>query len=351
MCGCSAQNINSEKELVVNDFNFAPANNIREISYNCEEVNCKNAAVANLMECYGYLVYPRGLGKNVNAMNILNHYFNCETLSSWEEVEAKLKNNIPVLFKAYHEPRFVYGEELTKETYQNCHWVVLYGIDEDMIYISDPMAGFVSSERDTLKGVWEKCGKTAIVITAKKGQKTRPLEIYYQYPKYPAGCELASVCQVLRYYNYDVSIDDLLGTYLPVSEEEWIYSYYGDIYSSGFAFPNAICLAVKSYLDNNCSSLKVYDISKCSWKEYVDTIQKGVPLITWATTDYKLPRWQTEEMGGYKPWWNLHCITVYDIDEQYVYIADPIEGFITIEIEKFRNIWLECGSYAVAIMP
>lgn len=178
---------------------------------------------------------------------------------------------------------------------------------------------------------------------------TPSIEIYYQYPEYPAGCELASVCQVLRYYGYSVDIEDLLHTYLPVSNEEWIYSYYGDIYSSGFAFPHAITIAVQDYLVDKESDLRVEDISGCSWEEYTSYLVRGYPLITWYTIDYDSPRWSYNSMGGYRVWWDLHCITVYDIDDKYVYIADPIEGFTVQEIEYFKELWQECGSYAVAV--
>lgn len=175
------------------------------------------------------------------------------------------------------------------------------------------------------------------------------MEIYYQYPEYPAGCELASTCQVLRYYGYDTKIEDLLYSYLPVSNEEWINSYYGDIYSSGFAFPHAITVAIQDYLNDKNSSLQVKDISKCSWEEYNSYLLRDYPIITWYTVDYNAPHWSRSSMEGYRVWWNLHCITVYDIDDKYVYIADPIEGFTTQEIEYFRSLWEECGSYAVAV--
>jgi uncharacterized protein YvpB len=178
---------------------------------------------------------------------------------------------------------------------------------------------------------------------------TPSIEIYYQYPEYPAGCELASTCQVLRYYGYNASIEDLLHTYLPVSDREWINSYYGDIYSSGFAFPHAIASATQNYLEDSCSVLNAYDISKCSWDEYISYIRRDIPVITWYTIDYNSPRFYYNSMGGYRVWWNLHCITVYDIDDKYVYIADPIEGFTTQEIEYFKTLWEECGSYAVVV--
>ena len=178
---------------------------------------------------------------------------------------------------------------------------------------------------------------------------TPSMEIYYQYPEYPAGCELASTCQVLRYYGYQTDIEDLLYTYLPVSNREWINSYYGDIYSSGFAFPHAITVAIQNYLIDKNSSLKAEDISKCSWEEYVSYLVRDCPLITWYTIDYDSPRFDYASMGGYRVWWNLHCITVYDMDDKYIYIADPIEGFTFQEIEYFKELWQECGSYAVAI--
>lgn len=177
------------------------------------------------------------------------------------------------------------------------------------------------------------------------------IEIYYQYPEYPAGCELASLCQVLRSYGYDVDIADLLNKYISVSNTDWVYSYYGDIYSGGFTFPPAICDTALRYLIDNYSRLHVTDISGVSWERCVNILNYGVPLIVWYTIDYESPRWYLPSQEGYQPWVNLHCIVIYDIDDEYVYIADPIEGYTTQEIDKFKSIWEECGSYAVLIAP
>lgn len=177
------------------------------------------------------------------------------------------------------------------------------------------------------------------------------MEIYYQYPEYPAGCELASCCQLLRYYGYNIDIDDLLYTYLPVSNSEWVNSYYGDIYTGGFAFPQAIHKALQDYLTDNNSHLRVENISKCSWEEYLGYLQREIPVITWYTIDYEEPNLSDETMGGYQVWWNLHCIVTYKIDDKYIYIADPIEGYTVQDIEYFKTIWEKCGSYAVTIVP
>lgn len=180
-------------------------------------------------------------------------------------------------------------------------------------------------------------------------QTTTEIEVYYQYPEYPAGCELASTCQVLNYYGHSVEISDLLYHYLPVSDEEWIDSYYGNIRTAGWAFPHAIATSTQKYLKDKNSDLMAIDISKCFWEDYKAYVDRGIPVISWHTLDYKMPNWSYSSMGGYNVWRNLHCVTVYDIDDKYVYIADPIEGFVAQEIEQFKQIWEKCGSYGVII--
>lgn len=172
---------------------------------------------------------------------------------------------------------------------------------------------------------------------------------YFQYPEYPAGCELASTCIVMRAYGDWVHIDDLLGKYIQVSNSDYIYSYYGNIYENGFTFPPAIANTINLYSSTNNSSYFAQDISFCSWDEYTNYLEQGYPLISWGTIDYKAPRWGTQGPGQYHSYWNLHCVVVYDIDDEYVYISDPIEGKIEIEIETWKSIWEECGKYAVLV--
>ena len=385
MCGCSDQVSTEEEEfLVVDDIIVRPADSIRVVGYNCDQVDCKISATAILLSAYGHTIHPLAISEDREAEELLVSYGEIQYMSSWEDIVDSLNHGVPVLFKAYHPELSLKYSKIMEEDFQNSHWVVLYDIDEELVYISDPMSGFITSEVAVMENIWEKCGKQAIVLVKQVKMRKRTIvpiiiaatlagctqhveipeeeflpisdklhapsiEIYYQYPEYPAGCELASVCQVLRYYGYEVDIEDLLYTYLPVSSEEWIYSYYGDIYSGGFAFPHAITIAIQDYLIDKKSSLRVEDISGCSWEEYTSYLMREYPLITWYTIDYDTPRWSYRSMGGYRVWWDLHCITVYDIDDKYVYIADPIEGFTIQEIEHFKELWQECGSYAVAV--
>lgn len=176
------------------------------------------------------------------------------------------------------------------------------------------------------------------------------IEVCYQYPKYPAGCEAASVCTVLTYYGYELNIDTLLQGYMPMSDTDWTESYYGSVYEGGFAFPPAVVKTIENYLVDQDSNLKVEDFSGCSWDELAAKVNIGYPMIVWYTIDDESPKWwDGMEQGDYKVWTNLHCIVIYDVDDEWVYVADPIDGQKRIQVEHFQDIWEECGGYAVLV--
>lgn len=165
MCGCSNQVSVEEKEFfVVDDVIVRPADNIGTVGYNCDEIDCKISATAILLSAYGYTIHPLAISENRKAEELLMSYGEIQYMSSWEEIVDNLNRGIPVLFKTYHPELSLKYSKIMEEDFQNSHWVVLYNIDEEFVYISDPMGGFVTSEVAVMENIWEKCGKQAMVL-------------------------------------------------------------------------------------------------------------------------------------------------------------------------------------------
>lgn len=188
-------------------------------------------------------------------------------------------------------------------------------------------------------------------IQDKKAPITYFIKEYYQYPDYPAGCEIASLCMVLRAYGFNIDIEQIYQNYISRSDSEFITSYYGSIYNNGFAFPYAIATAANRYLIDNNSNLIATDISGCSWKQYLSYLENNTPIISWYTIDGKTPNWSKDKQGNYEFYRNEHCIVIYGINykDNTVQVCDPIDGKKEIDLEYFKNIWETCGSYAVII--
>lgn len=165
MCGCSDQVSTEEEEFfVVDDVIVRPADNIRTVGYNCNQVDCKISATAILLSAYGHTIHPLAISEDREAEELLMSYGEIQYMSSWEEIVDNLNHGIPVLFKAYHPELSLKYCKIMEEDFQNPHWVVLYDIDEEFVYISDPMSGFVTSEVAVMENIWEKCGKQAMVL-------------------------------------------------------------------------------------------------------------------------------------------------------------------------------------------
>ena len=164
VCGCSDKESAPEEFFDVSDTIVKPADNVREVGYSCDQVDCQISATAILLSAYGNVIHPLAISDDRAAEELLVSYGDIQYLDSWEEIVDSLNNGIPVLFKAYHPELSVKYSKIMEEDFQNPHWVVLYDIDEDFVYISDPESGFVTSEIPVMQNIWEKCGKQGIIL-------------------------------------------------------------------------------------------------------------------------------------------------------------------------------------------
>lgn len=173
--------------------------------------------------------------------------------------------------------------------------------------------------------------------------------VYIQMPDYPAGCEPASLSLLLKSYSYEANIDELMG-YFDLTTDDFVHGYWGSIYSEGAAYPPAVVEAANRYLSEQGSRLEAREITGYNWDAIERLIFDGKPIMMWCTTDYAYPYYlDIWEIDGYYMYANEHCVVLYGVDEENVYVSDPLQGLISYPKEEFERIWVLCGSMAVIL--
>lgn len=195
-------------------------------------------------------------------------------------------------------------------------------------------------------------------LTCKQDGYTRlSVKNILQKPELPNGCEITSTTIALNYLGYKVDKVTMADVYLdcekPYSEVDPEKAYMGNPHNTGwYCYPPVIVEAVNEYLDaHNETGHRATDISGASYEELTSLIDKGTPVIFWATLYFNQPwHWTKFTLpNGELPYYNLHCLVMTGYDADYVYIADPLGLNTKISTDKFVDIFQVMGSRAVKI--
>lgn len=192
------------------------------------------------------------------------------------------------------------------------------------------------------------------------------MDVIWQYPEFPNGCEATSLCASLNYFGYPAEKEEIVYSYMPYELFENIDGVYhapnpeekyaGDPATSfGFyAFEAPVAKAANSYLLEHGSSIVASGFKDVVEEDILKAISDGFPVIAWVTIDYSSKasfhesfNWELPDGSTYQPYSNLHCVTVYGFDNAYIYINDPIEGKLSVEREDFLASHKALGSRAV----
>ncbi len=193
-------------------------------------------------------------------------------------------------------------------------------------------------------------------------------ELIEQLPELPTGCEVTSLSMVLNYYGYDIDKLELARNYLDKEElyrdeneilygPDFMYVFPGDPENdtSFGCFAPCIENTAKKYLDDIDSDYIVSDITGTSFYDLFSYISDGIPVIIWSTMKLKSPEyitsWITEDK--YRVVWptNEHCVVLsaYDYSDNTVRLHDPVEGVVTMNMEKVKKRYDQLGKNAVII--
>jgi len=187
------------------------------------------------------------------------------------------------------------------------------------------------------------------------------VEVIYQEPELPAGCEITSLTMLLNYLGYDIDKVDLCDNYLKKN-----YDYTQNFYEAFIGNPKdgtgfgcyapVIAEAAQEYLKDMKSDMDIYDLSGTEFRDLFSYIADDKPVVIWASmglVDVRYYNVWTIEKTNEDVWWyeNEHCmlLTGYDIDNETVTVCDPLRGEYTYDIYRFEEIYNELEKQAVTI--
>ena len=182
------------------------------------------------------------------------------------------------------------------------------------------------------------------------------VEIVYQYPELPNGCEVTSLTMLLRHVGYDVDKMTLKNNYLPIGRYDFNKYNIGDpstIESYGCYSPVLIKTA-EEYISENGGEHTVKSFTHYSPEELYYQISKGNPVIVWITIALEEPTiLETWRVGNVFFNWKHpeHCVllTGYDLEQRTVVTLDPISGEKEYDMDAFEECFHKMGEQAVVI--
>lgn len=184
---------------------------------------------------------------------------------------------------------------------------------------------------------------------------------YNQHPDYPTGCESVALYILLKYYNVDVSVEDIVNALpkgpIPYTKDGKLYGpdpekkFVGDPRNgSSYGVFNEPIAYVAGLFREGVETRKGAPL-----EDVFALLDAGQPAVVWYTTNpdrgivYRR-QWYLEDSGELFTWpGGEHAVVVcgYKENETITY-RDPDTGStITADIEKFRKIYDELGGRIV----
>ena len=195
----------------------------------------------------------------------------------------------------------------------------------------------------------------------------RTVEIIYQNPELPNGCEAASLAMLLASAGCPADKLTLYRDYLPKgdlslidgrrygpSPEKWYAGNAADLKGGWYCFEGPVVQAANSWLKDHGNASQARSVTGLSRAELDRCAQDGVPLAVWVTLAYDEPRysefsWTLEDGTEYHPYSNLHCVVLAGTEGEQYLIADPITGFTQVDKDLFWSSFSAMGSRAVIV--
>lgn len=193
------------------------------------------------------------------------------------------------------------------------------------------------------------------------------VELIYQKPELPNGCEVTSLAMALGAAGCPADKVSLYQTCLPA--QKFSYSgndrfgpdpeecYAGDAASERggwYCFEDPIVQAAQSWIRQSESHCRVRKVSGLNEKKLRDYAKKEVPLVVWVTQDYEMPTissftWIMPNGCSCEPYGNLHCVVLAGMDGSDYRIADPLRGWQTVNPDVFWQSFDAMGRRAVCV--
>lgn len=187
------------------------------------------------------------------------------------------------------------------------------------------------------------------------------LDILYQNPELPTGCESVSLTMILKYMGFDISKTEIAKKYLVKSGNNYVTGFVGNPFTSSGqgCYAPGMTSTANQFLEANGSDKFAKNITGISLDELYDYVKRNVPVLVWTTYDYSIrysreqKQGQIIEYNGIKYDWTNeeHCVVLagYDTQKNTVTLYDPMNGIVTIDAAKYKELYEYMYSMAVVI--
>lgn len=194
-----------------------------------------------------------------------------------------------------------------------------------------------------------------------------------QLPKYPTGYEVASCTSLLKYYGFNIRLDQMIDT-IPREDvitrngrrygssiyEKFVgnpRNYYNSASPGYGAFSPCATKSLQKAINARGGKHKAVIMTGCKWQEVLNEISNGHPAIVWSTYRMSTPStvnsWyikQADESYKYFEYpRGTHVTVLTGYSDNYVTILDPNNGVETYNIETFISKWNLLGKQAIVL--
>lgn len=191
-------------------------------------------------------------------------------------------------------------------------------------------------------------------------QYTIDVECILQNPELPSGCEVTSLAILLNHLGIEADKTILAADYLEKASAGTSSMYDAFIGTpdskSGYGcYAPVIVRCALNYLsDKNITGYKIYNLTGSEFDNLLYEIAEGNPVIVWSTISLAKPYSSSNwNLGDEIVQWfaNEHCVvlTGYNLEENIVYVSDPLHGNVTYDMELFKTRYNDMFRQAICI--
>lgn len=189
-----------------------------------------------------------------------------------------------------------------------------------------------------------------------------------QNPELPNGCEVTSLAMALAAAGYPADKTVLFAGYMPSAPFAVIdgvrygpdpsAAYAGDAASARggwYCFEGPVIEAGNRWLAEqgaDCHMERCTGLTEAALEGF---LRRGIPLVVWVTRGYAPPEyadyfgWTLPDGSRYTPYNNLHCVLLAGEEGEGYRIADPLEGWQTVDKAVFWESFEAMGRLAVRV--
>ncbi len=181
------------------------------------------------------------------------------------------------------------------------------------------------------------------------------VNVIYQFPDMPSGCEVTSLAMVLNYIGIDVTNKYLADNYLDSSTYDMSESFVGSVYddNSFGCFAPVIVRTANDFFEDNNYQYEAVNVSESTKEQLIGYLCDNKPVIIWNTQDMQPTYIEEYNLDGYKFTWrdNEHCVVLcgYNEEDNTFEIADSIAGKVRRDADTFFERYEDMLSQAVII--